>query len=578
MRKRASSPGAPKPRRRRKLNLFVDIEADEDSETDDDLSDGGDANDELYLPVRSPQVTALPGPSAKDRLAANIDEIFDRYKENAASSPQSLRASHYGPRAAPFSGTIISKTSLQSPAARKMYRLRVQRTALDFIINYLRENGFQVFVSAWVSGDLYVAAESPNTIAESLPSSHAPAVREYTCISEEELNAVMRSRSTFPHPAWVRIKRGRYNGDIGYVFDSDQSNGLVGVLIPPRDFRDPTSKGSATLLDRCHLPNDTSLSDILLGEQVVGWSYKGEQYYKGLLLKHFHRECLELVTRPHVDDIRLHLQSGWDLPFLTRTKVAFSMQFLRAGDAVRVIAGELRSLVATVTSVDHIYSASLELTLDGQTTEAQVRLENLERVFHVGDVVRVVAGSYLGLEGYILEMSEEIFDLRQDISGEQYYLERHSLDHRFSSALPIQPHYEASLDDDDLQIGDHIKVLSGKHKNKRGVVEWLSVGGSHLWFVKETDAFEDTELDPESSGIQVPVEIIQRVRIPDVLKLTMDKGFDVKPGDHVKVARGPHYKATGIVQSVDFPNARLTLKCDAGDALVNINILLNALP
>jgi hypothetical protein len=151
------------------------------------------------------------------------------------------------------------------------------------------------------------------------------------------------------------------------------------------------------------------------------------------------------------------------------------------------------------------------------------------------------------------------------------------LDYRFSSALPIQPHCEASLDDDDLQIGDHIKVLSGKHKNKRGVVEWLSVGGSHLWFVKETDVFEDTELNPEPSGIRVPVEIIQRVRIPDVLKLTMDKGFDVKPGDHVKVARGPHYKATGIVQSVDFPNARLTLKCDAGDALVNINTLLNAL-
>jgi transcription elongation factor len=182
----------------------------------------------------------------------------------------------------------------------------------------------------------------------------------------------------------------------------------------------------------------------LLGEQVVGWSYKGEQYYKGLLLKHFHRECLELVTRPHVDDIRLHLQSGWDLPFLTRTKVAFSMQFLRAGDAVRVIAGELHSLVATVTSVDHICSsASLELTLDGQTTEAQVRLENLERVFHVGDVVRVVAGSYLGLEGYILEMSEEIFDLRQDISGEQVSLwqfrHSHNPDTLIGSSLKVLP-------------------------------------------------------------------------------------------------------------------------------------------
>jgi ribosomal protein L24 len=137
------------------------------------------------------------------------------------------------------------------------------------------------------------------------------------------------------------------------------------------------------------------------------------------------------------------------------------------------------------------------------------------------------------------------------------------LDHRLSSTPLIQPSFDP---DDDIQIGDHVQVLSGQHKNKRGVVEWSE--GTHLWFVDETRGLEDTDL-----GIRVLVEIVRRVQIPDVLKFTKERGYDVKPGDRVRVARGSHYKATGIVQSVDFPNARLTLKCDSGDALVSTILL-----
>lgn len=149
---------------------------DEDEEIHDDLNNGRDARDDIS-PVRSPQVTALllAGPSAKDRLA---QDIFDRYKENPVSSLQSLRASPYG--AASFSGTILSNTSLQSLVSGRMYRLRAQSkfagltmdymsshlsdcikgSAIDYLANHLRGKGFPVFVSVWVSGELYVT-DSP---------------------------------------------------------------------------------------------------------------------------------------------------------------------------------------------------------------------------------------------------------------------------------------------------------------------------------------------------------------------------------------------------------------------------------
>lgn len=96
-------------------------------------------------------------------------------------------------------------------------------------------------------------------------------------------------------------------------------------------------KGSVALLDPSRLPKDNTVTDILHNKEVVGSLYKGERYYKGLLQKNCHRYLLEFVTSPHVDDIRLHVQSGWDTSFVQKTIVTFSMQFLCVGDAVRIV-------------------------------------------------------------------------------------------------------------------------------------------------------------------------------------------------------------------------------------------------
>jgi transcription elongation factor len=245
-------------------------------------------------------------------------------------------------------------------------------------------------------------------------------VREYLRISEEEREAVERANVKLPNPSWVRIKHGKYKGAIAYVFDSEQSSFFVKVLVPPRDFPYPMPRGSVTLLDSSRLPRDNTVTDIIYDEELVGCSYKGSKYYKGLLLKDCHRYLLEYVSSPHVDDIRLHLQSGWDTLFMKQTIVAFSMQFLRTGDAVRVIKGGVHSEIGTVLSIDYtLGSACLELTFDGDKVEMEVRLQDLERVFRIGDTVRVVAGAYLGLEGHVIQVSGDIFHLCQDISKEE---------------------------------------------------------------------------------------------------------------------------------------------------------------
>ncbi|KAG1788772.1 uncharacterized protein HD556DRAFT_1447617 [Suillus plorans] len=300
-------------------------------------------------------------------------------------------------------------------------------------------------------------------------------------------------------------------------------------------------RGSQSLLDRSRLPNEDAVSDINHSEEVIGCKYNGKRYYMGLLLKKVHRDRLEHIVCPHADNIQLHLQSGWNQAFLKSTVLAFAKQFLHVGDRAMIIKGDLNSEIGRVVSTNHpASSVTLKLTLSGRPKEINFRLEEIERIFQVGDTVRVVAGPYLGVEGYIIQMTGDIFCLCQDVSKEElevskYYLDRRPLSHTPQARLPTQQLFNPPPDIESIQIGDSIDVLMGEHIGKSGIVHWLSKGGNYLWF------------QHESLNIPVPIKVVQRIFKPQTLQYMQDKGYNVKPGDVVRVARGSEYPVKGVI-------------------------------
>ncbi|KAG1825224.1 hypothetical protein DFJ58DRAFT_738560 [Suillus subalutaceus] len=126
----------------------------------------------------------------------------------------------------------------------------------------------------------------------------------------------------------------------------------------------------------------------------------------------------------------------------------------------------------------------------------------------------------------------------------------------------MQQLFTPPTDVESIQIWDCVDVLVGEHIGKCGIVRWLPKRGDSLWF-------QDGTL-----YIPVPIAVVQRTHLPHLqtLQFTKDKGYDVKPGDIVRVACGPEYQIKGIVRSVDFPNARLTLLSDIDHSLVDVPI------
>lgn len=100
--------------------------------------------------------------------------------------------------------------------------------------------------------------------------------------------------------------------------------------------------------------------------------------------------------------------------------IAFLMQFLRVGNLARIVRGSLCGELGNVVSTDHtLGSVCLECACDGHPTEVEVALQDIERVFRIGDTIRIVASSYLSLEGHIIQICEDICHVCQYGTNEE---------------------------------------------------------------------------------------------------------------------------------------------------------------
>ncbi|KAG2114689.1 uncharacterized protein F5147DRAFT_649851 [Suillus discolor] len=166
---------------------------------------------------------------------------------------------------------------------------------------------------------------------------------------------------------------------------------------------------------------------------------------------------------------------------------------------------------------------------------------------HIDDWAMIVRGDLSSETGQVSDTIRVIHPLKEELEVSKYYLDHCPLSHTLQAQLPPQQLFRPSPDIDVIQIGDSINVLVEEHMEKSGIMCWLSKRGNYLWF--------------QDRLLNIPVPVFMQ-----------DSGYDVKPGDVMRVAHGPEYLTKGVVQSVDFLNARLTLLSEIDHSLINVPI------
>ncbi|KIK20124.1 hypothetical protein PISMIDRAFT_106355, partial [Pisolithus microcarpus 441] len=350
---------------------------------------------------------------------------------------------------------------------------------------------------------------------------------------------------------WVRIKKSPYNGDVGYVKESTESDAVV--LVAPRHvpYDLPEESGKRVLFD-IELARMAGLDLVPVLSPCgteIRYSCGGEEFIYRLLRLMLLVDTLELLDLPHPDNIRFHVATEFDLQFVKRMLNLFSAQFWQEQDAVEVHEGELRSKRGVLVDVNW-HKQSTTVLCDNDTFKCN--LHELCRVFKIGDTVEVIAGPFCGETGYIVTQCARTIVL-------------------------IIMQANRTLDNVNLP-GDVFEVHHGPYAGQMGIIEWISPD-SKVWVSdhgkgkSKGSALVDGQT-PTPGQTMVAMDMSDLLIKPALNTLTFskDKGYNVAMGDTVEVARGQWYHSEGLVKAVDLTKTSLDVMHTADRTQINVPI------
>lgn len=268
-------------------------------------------------------------------------------------------------------------------------------------------------------------------------------IRGVTLVPIEEMAPLLKIKAKqveLKEKQWVRLKRGKYAGDLAQVLDIDQlTNGLVGVKFVPRIDLTPKEKkreraanggrvAGAKAPQRPFVYADVKAiygrNAVRQGNGNHSYFFENEEYIDGFCVKDIKLAFISTEdVKPTLEEIsrfqgEREAAENFDLSTIADANKNLSASILFPGDKVEVYEGEqvgLYGLIETVTT--EIISIKAEGgDLHGQTVE--VPSKSVRKRFEVGEHVKVLGGKNTGASGMVVEMKGDVVTLMSD-QGEQ---------------------------------------------------------------------------------------------------------------------------------------------------------------
>lgn len=310
-----------------------------------------------------------------------------------------------------------------------------------------------IYIEARRQADVHTALEGimnvyPRTLTIMVPIKEMP-----------DLLRVTKSESLVPG-GYVRIKRGKYAGDLAQI-DEVETNGLTASLriVPRLDYGqaednnapmvDGGIKGEAQKRKRQNAmglnnpatrPPPRLFSDVEAKKKHLKylqqmstfdkkhWQYMGDTYISGFLIKDFRIQHLTTENvNPTLEEVTRFTAGAedgtenLDLSALAATlKKGTSNENYLPGDAVEVYEGEQQGVSGKAIAVrgDIVTIAVTDGELRGQTIEVPVK--GLRKLFKEGDHVKVIGGSrYRDEVGMVVSIKNDTVTLLSDLSMQE---------------------------------------------------------------------------------------------------------------------------------------------------------------
>jgi transcription elongation factor SPT5 len=460
-----------RPRKKRRANMFLDVEAevDEDEEEleeeDDDLGgedgfiqeqdleneeiDAGDDRGHRDLDRQRQEITDKDA----ERLAEEFREKYgrsaaSRYRGDGAGIAQRLLLPSVND---PSIWAIKCKTGKEmdiiAQISKRMMTMASRGQSMGITSAFQRDS---------LQGYIYVEARKAAFVAEAvkdIPNIYAAKLILVPIQEMPDLLRVKQQTVDLVPGSYVRIKTksSKYAGDLAQVDNVDEDgtharlrliprldlSGKSDVITPdgkrlkkqmPLSFRPPARLFNEAEVQyfpfNKNVPNISKLNEKNLVTRRGGIvTYNGEEFEYGYLMKDFRITALTTKdVNPTLEEITKFAagtddSEGIDLTALAAgIKAAAQSTTFEAGDVVEVFEGEQAGVHGSVESVTNdiatIISSYAELK--GQRLEVPVR--SLRKRFKSGDHVKVANGRYKDDTGMVVRVVDDQVTLLSDIS------------------------------------------------------------------------------------------------------------------------------------------------------------------
>lgn len=454
---------------KRKTSKFVDVEASEEEDEEDGLSD---FINEVAEEVSEAEEEEVSGIEETEEEASEIEELgpvsppADIFKEE--EEPFEVYSKKIEERYAAADEQIeveevpqqmLLPTERQprlwlircTPKKEKHIVLALARKYMSLIKDsQLQITG--VVHNEHLKGYIYIEAYQKQQVIQAIEGIQGVIKSSVTQIATKEMTEVLYVHETDPilykegNLFWMT--KGKYAGDLVQIESLPQKRGMVTVKIVPRAL----SHGRQVLFS----PKDYHPSEVY---KVSGstYIYRKETYRDGYLIKDVPTSHLSSTPTPTQQERKL-FSSG-------TTKEAVHVV---PGESVEVVYGALKGAKGTVVSL-----SGEDVVIEIGTRKVPVSMYDIKKRYAVGNEVVILSGRKKGKSGFIMSIDGD--RLQVGINGFTEAIEVGTDEVRLGS-IPEQQQEVPQRQQSIIYRRDPLRnkagvIIAGKHKGKRGIVK-----------------------------------------------------------------------------------------------------------
>lgn len=303
-------------------------------------------------------------------------------------------------------------------------------------------------------GMIYVEARSQAQVQQALSGLvNVFPSRGITLVPIEEMAPLLqykKKKNTLTPGAWVRIKRGKYQGDLAQVVDIADNGEEAGLRFIPRidlnpkdEILDGTSDGRKRKKTGPGLSINTrppqqffNVEEVIkvYGRKSVARRNKGQAFvFQNDTFKDGYIEKDIKITGIQIEDINPTLdeitkfvkqqdgeerENNVNLSIIADASKKAAVVVLQPGDHVEVFEGEQTGVHGIVQSITgEIVNMRVEgIDLDGQSVDVEVPARSVRKKFKPGDHVKVMAGHNVDETGLVVSVVDNVVTFLSDMS------------------------------------------------------------------------------------------------------------------------------------------------------------------